>query len=377
MNILFFTHISPFPQNGGEKLRSYYLLKALSELGHRVFAVIRNEEQVDLSAYPLENVTYYTHPDEPLTLEERLTGSHYFKKSTHVLQLFKQICGYTRIDIAVLDYGYIGHYIDFFTARNIKVILGTHNAQPEISRQVPAGNLLKKLRKFQLVSLERLHERSFFKKAAAVLVVSDHDKAYHQQFIDQKKVFVVPNFLDEREYVTIGSRKPRLLVMSANFSVYMNREGLRWFLQEVWDDTLAEKFELLLVGRDSREALEAVTGTDNWKNVSATGKVLDVKQYIAMAEGVIIPLLHGSGTRLKCLEAMALNTPIIATSRGVEGVLSNNFIVADTAHEFKQALHGFNGSEQKGNALKEDFMKEYSAAVNKKRISDVIAYTIN
>ncbi|WP_295127618.1 glycosyltransferase family 4 protein [uncultured Chitinophaga sp.] len=377
MNILFFTHISPFPQNGGEKLRSYYLLKALSELGHRVFAVIRNEEQADLTAYSLENVTYYTHPDEPLTLEERLTGSHYFKKSAHVLQVFKQICGYTRIDIALLDYGYVGHYIDFFTARNIKVILGTHNAQPEISKQLPARNLLMKIRKFQLVSLERLHERSFFKKAAAVLVVSDHDKTYHQQFIARDKVFVIPNFLDEREYISASVRKPRLLVMTANFAVYMNREGLRWFLQEVWDDALAAKYELLLVGRDSEDALKQITGQDNWKNVSATGKVPDVKQYIAMAEGVVIPLLHGSGTRLKCLEAMALNTPIISTSRGVEGVLSNNFIVADTAAEFKEALHNFTGSDQKGDALKEDFMKEYSATVNKKRISDVISYTIH
>lgn len=377
MNILFFTHISPFPQNGGEKLRSYYLLKALSELGHRVFAVIRNEEQADLAAYSLENVTYYTHPDQPLTLEERLTGSHYFKKSAHVIQIFKQICGYTRIDIALLDYGYVGHYIDFFTERNIKVILGTHNAQPEISKQLPARNLLMKIRKFQLVSLERLHERSFFKKASAVLVVSDHDKNYHRQFISHDKLFVIPNFLDEREYVTAGLRKPRLLVMTANFAVYMNREGLRWFLQEVWDDALAAKYELLLVGRDSAEALKQITGQDNWKNVSATGKVPDVKQYIAMAEGVVIPLLHGSGTRLKCLEAMALNTPFISTSRGVEGVLSNNFIVADTAAEFKEALHNFNGSAQKGDALKEDFMKEYSASVNKKRISDVISYTIH
>lgn len=377
MNILFFTHISPFPQNGGEKLRSYYLLKALSELGYRVFAVIRNEEQADLTAYPLENVSYYTHPDEPLTLEERLTGSHYFKKSAHVLALFKKICGYTRIDIALLDYGYIGHYIDFFTARNIKVILGTHNAQPEISRQLPATSLLAKVRKFQLVSLEKLHERSYFKKAAAVLVVSDHDKSYHQQFIAKQKIFVVPNFLDEREYIPAGERRARLLVMTANFSVYMNREGLRWFLDEVWDDALAGRFELWLVGRDSKEALKSIKGAETWKNVTAIGKVPDVKQYISMAEGVIIPLLHGSGTRLKCLEAMALNTPVISTTRGVEGVLSNNFIVADTAEEFKEALHNFSGSEQKGNALKEDFMKEYSATVNKQRISEVINYTIN
>ncbi|WP_119080306.1 glycosyltransferase family 4 protein [Chitinophaga alhagiae] len=375
MNILFFTNISPFPQNGGEKIRSYYLLKSLSELGHQVFAVIRNEEQVNLDNYALENVQYYTHPKTPLTIGERLTGSHYFKKLPVVMKHFRDICNAHRIDLAVLDYGYVGHYIPFFRARSIRVILGTHNAQPEISKQLPAGNLLQRVRKLQLVALEQWHERRFFKHAAAVLVVSDQDRHYHQQFITGNKVFVVPNFLDEREYVAGNTRQQRLLVMTANFSVYMNFEGLRWFVQEVWDARLAGRFELWLVGRHSREALQRITGSTEWHNIKAIGKVDDVKQYIARAQGVIIPLLHGSGTRLKCLEAMALNTPVISTSRGVEGVRSSHFIVADTAPDFKNAILGFSGDGQRGDALRHDFMKEYSAAVNRQRLQHVINYT--
>jgi glycosyltransferase involved in cell wall biosynthesis len=157
----------------------------------------------------------------------------------------------------------------------------------------------------------------------------------------------------------------------------MNFEGLRWFVQEVWDARLAGRYELWLVGRQSREALERITGSTEWRNIKAIGKVDDVKQYISRAEGVIIPLLHGSGTRLKCLEAMALNTPVISTSRGVEGVRSNNFIVADTAADFKNAILGFNSGNLIGDALRNDFMKEYSAAVNRQRLQDVINYTIN
>ncbi len=113
MNIIFFTNISTFPYNGGEKLRSYYLLKALSDLGHTVHAVIRNEEEADLARYPLPNVAYHIHPKKPLAVSERLTGSHYFTKSATVLQLFEQICREHQIDAAVLDYGYVGHYIGF------------------------------------------------------------------------------------------------------------------------------------------------------------------------------------------------------------------------------------------------------------------------
>lgn len=376
MTILFFTTISPFPQNGGEKIRSYYLLKVLSQLGYKVLAVIRNIENVDLSVYEMENVTFYTHPETPLSVVERATGNHYFKRSRYVLQLFKQICMQHPVSLAILDYGYVGHYIDFFAAKDIPVVLGTHNAQPMISWQVPAGSLLQKLRKYQLVALEKLHERRYFKKAAVVLVVSENDRQYHSTFISPEKMFVIPNFLDETEYAGIAERDANVLVMTANFGQYMNYQGLKWFVENVWDDTLAERYELRLVGKKSKEALVMLTGKEHWNNISALGKVDDVKQYIAAANCVIIPLLHGSGTRLKCLEAMALRTPVISTAKGVEGVDSNHFIIADTASAFKKAILEFNGGTQLGEGLWEDFMKEYSVDINRQRMQQAVNYAL-
>lgn len=377
MNILFFTTISPFPQNGGEKIRSYYLLKALAELGHHVFAIIRNEEQVDLQQYRISGVEFLTHRKLPLGMMDRITGKHYFQQSGEVLRLFKTVCTNYRVDVAFLDYGFIGQYMQFFVDRKIPVILGTHNAQAMHTLQVPAHNFLQKLRRSQLVALEKMHERRYFKQAAAVLVVSGHDRSYHADFIDPEKVFVVPNFLDEQEYNVQEQRDPDLLVMTANFGMFMNNQGLKWFIDEVWDDALAARFELWLVGRQSKETLTRLTGKNKWKNITAIGKVEDMKPYIAKAGGVIIPLLHGSGTRLKCLEAMALQTPVIATSKGVEGVESNNFIIADTGKEFKQALMAFHGNGQTGAALREDFMKEYSADVNRQRLDGILQFACN
>jgi glycosyltransferase involved in cell wall biosynthesis len=87
--------------------------------------------------------------------------------------------------------------------------------------------------------------------------------------------------------------------------------------------------------------------------------------------------LHGSGTRLKCLEARALRTPIISTAKGVEGVVSNNFIIADSAAGLKTAIMEFNSSTHTGEALREDFMKEYSAEVNRRRLDNIINYAVN
>ena len=376
MHILFFTDISPFPQNGGERIRSYNLIKALSQLGYEVMAVVRNVEKVDLQHYHLPNVTFYTYEVKDFDLITRVTGKHYFQRSSAILDIFREICREYPVGAAMLDYGYVGHYISFFRARNIPVILGTHNAQPMITWQLPSGNLLDRLRKLQLFSMEKLHERLYFRKATAVLVVSDDDHSYHTRFLPEQKVFTVPNFLDQKEYHLFGRKQQRVLVMTANFGVYMNYAGLKWFVENVWDEELAAKYDLWLVGRGSKEALKRITGKEEYQNIVAFGKVDDVKWYISVAAAVIIPLLHGSGTRLKCLEAMALRTPVISTSKGVEGVRSRHFIVADEPAAFKQSLLGFDADTDKGALLQEDIQQEYSLEVNRQRLQQIVDYTV-
>lgn len=376
MHLLFFTDISPFPQNGGERIRSYYLIKALAQLGYEVIAIVRNVENVDLEKYRLQHVTFYTYEAKPYDLLTRITGKQYFQRSARVLSIFEEVCREFPIAVAILDYGFVGHYIPFFRNRHIPVILGTHNAQPMITWQLPSGGLLDKVRKLQLFSMEKLHERLYFKKAAAVLVVSDDDNAYHARFLPAGKIFTVPNFLDEKDYTLFGRKQPRVLVMTANFGVYMNFAGLKWFIEQVWDKTLAAKYDLWLVGRGSKEALKKITGEDSYLNIEAFGKVDDVKWYISVANAVIIPLVHGSGTRLKCLEAMALKTPIISTGKGVEGVKSEHFIIADGAAAFKQSLLAFDGNTDAGDRLQQDFMKEYSLEVNRQRLHQIINYAV-
>ncbi|MBO9732383.1 MAG: glycosyltransferase [Chitinophaga sp.] len=376
MYILFFTDISPFPQNGGERIRSYYLIKALSQLGYEVIALVRNVEKVNLEQYHLPHVTFYTYEAKPYDLVTRITGKQYFQRSREVINMFEELCREYPISAAILDYGYVGHYISFFSNRNIPVILGTHNAQPMITWQLPSNNLLDKVRKLQLFGMEKLHERLYFKKAAAVLVVSDDDHVYHTRFLDKQKVFTVPNFLDQKDYHLFGKKQQRVLVMTANFGVYMNFAGLKWFIENVWDEELAGKYDLWLVGRGSKEALKRITGKDEYQNIVAFGKVDDVKWYISVASAVIIPLVHGSGTRLKCLEAMALRTPIISTAKGVEGVKSKHFIVADEPAAFKQSLLSFDSDTDKGDRLQEDFQAEYSLEVNRQRLQRIVNYAV-
>ena len=54
---------------------------------------------------------------------------------------------------------------------------------------------------------------------------------------------------------------------------------------------------------------------------------------------MVIPLLSGSGTRLKALEAMNYHCAIVSTSKGVEGIeISDQVLIANSPTEFVNSI---------------------------------------
>jgi glycosyltransferase involved in cell wall biosynthesis len=75
--------------------------------------------------------------------------------------------------------------------------------------------------------------------------------------------------------------------------------------------------------------------------ITITGYVDEVHPYIAGATVYIIPLRVGGGTRLKVLEAMAMQKPIVSTTVGAEGfpvVNGKELVLADDPAAFAHAV---------------------------------------
>lgn len=378
MNVLFFTEICPFPVNGGERIRSYGLIKILSKIGFRIYAVIRNDENVDLSEYSISNVDFIVNDSIESKLSKLLRLS-YFVQDERVLKIFNDIIGRKKIDLVFLDYGFVGNYISYFKKKGLPVLLGTHNAQSDLTMQMPISGAFEFIRKIQNIFMQKMHERIFFPKADGVIVVSELDARYHRKFIENKKIYIVPNFLDETIYKN-EEEKEDYFVMTANFNAYMNYEGLKWFIENVWNEEVDAVCKVVLVGKGSKEALSSIQKKSKYKNykgISAIGMVKDILPYICKSKAVLIPLLHGSGTRLKCLEAMALQTSIIGTKKGVEGIESGFINIANTENDFRECICVFERCKYNENMLYEEFEKKYSMKSNMhmmKTITERVAY---
>jgi glycosyltransferase involved in cell wall biosynthesis len=69
--------------------------------------------------------------------------------------------------------------------------------------------------------------------------------------------------------------------------------------------------------------------------------VADAVEALSRAKAAVVPLVAGSGTRVKILEAWAAGTPVVSTSLGAEGLLSRSgehLLVADQPEAFAEAV---------------------------------------
>jgi glycosyltransferase involved in cell wall biosynthesis len=77
------------------------------------------------------------------------------------------------------------------------------------------------------------------------------------------------------------------------------------------------------------------------EGVILTGYLNDIRPCVAQSWACVVPLRVGGGTRLKILEAMALGTPVVSTSKGAEGLEAthgDDILIADMPAEFADAV---------------------------------------
>jgi polysaccharide biosynthesis protein PslH len=375
MNILFFTEIIPFPVRGGEKLRSYGLLRILSRTFDKVIAVIgqtNNKAYLDTS---FENIEFHEFDfNSILPRNKYLYCLKSFTRNKQLIGVFERILSENTIDIVFLDYHYFGQYIRYFKSIGIPVIYGTHNVQSKITYQLPSITFLNKLSNMLRYSAFVIHEWYFFRKADALIAVSENDYNYYKRYIAENKVFIIPNFLIEDDYSLTNIEKKDYIIMTANFEVFQNRAGLEWFIENIWTNEVFENSKLLLAGMGSDVALDRINQKRIFRNIEALGSVDDLKPYVASAKVAVVPLLHGSGTRLKCIESMALKTQLVSTSKGAEGLEhEGSIVIADTPVQFtKHLLDVLKGEIDYTDKAYDIFIHKYSSAPNQKVFEKMI-----
>lgn len=207
---------------------------------------------------------------------------------------------------------------------------------------------------YSLVQWRRLrrYERRACLAADRVVAVSEADALALRRLVPGLKPVVVPNGVDLGFYSepvpplgegpgsTQGVSAGPGLVFTGKMDFRPNVDAVLWFARHVLPLIRREVADahFWVVGQDPHPRLCPLAGDPA---ITLTGRVADVRPYIAGAAVYVIPLRIGGGTRLKVLEAMAMRKAIISTTLGCEGfdvAPGQELVIADAPGEFAAAV---------------------------------------
>ncbi len=148
---------------------------------------------------------------------------------------------------------------------------------------------------------------------------------------------IVPNGVHaSREPLRDVTPDPNLFVFVGVFSWLPNIDGAEWLVKEVLP-LLAPETRVQIVGRNPHQRVRDLAGP----RVEVTGEVPDPWPYVAGASVVMAPLLSPGGTRLKILEGLLAERPVVATpggASGLEDLQGEGLVIADGPRAFADAV---------------------------------------
>jgi glycosyltransferase involved in cell wall biosynthesis len=200
--------------------------------------------------------------------------------------------------------------------------------------------LVTKLRAFIHSMLMRQWEPRVAEKFDRCITVSNIDKNILLKFNPKLLVDVVPNGVDTHFYQPLPEEEgiPSLLFIGkmnyqpcVDAAIYFCEEILPLIRKRI------DNVEVWLVGREPDARVLKLNNT----YIHVTGLVESVIPYYKRSIVTVVPLRSGGGTRLKILESMALNRPVVSTTIGCEGldvVDGDHILIADEPNKFAEKV---------------------------------------
>lgn len=367
MKILQLCKKFPYPLKDGEVIAVNTLAKSLTELGAEVTLLTMNtsKHRVDVETLPesfssiykaIHHVKVYNHITPWGALKNLLE-----KESYHVTRFISksyedkliEILKQESFDIIQLETVFLTPYIPIIRQySNAVIALRAHNVEHEIWKRVAEitsfapkkwylNFLNRKLRRFELENMALCD---------ILLPITERDLRIFRLLGYKGEALVTPVGLNSRDYRAnwqIFNKKPSIGFIGA-LDWMPNQEGLKWFLENVWNEYNTQdpknafqkrwrNLRLHIAGRNAPAWLRHL----KVPNVQFLGEIDDAQRFMNDHSIAIVPLFSGSGIRVKILEAMMLGRVVLTTSMGLEGINAKDHeevLIANTAYEFAEKL---------------------------------------
>lgn len=349
MNILILSRIDITKLDQGGALRVYNIAKRFADSGNNVTVI---------------TYSYMPNPDSGY---EKLGANFTLIKTSLMKLLFLYLVPLTiKSNVVQVEFVDICFILPFLRATGKCIVLDEHGVEIEFSAD--KNNALGKKLKLHNYLLTFFLEFLGTKFSSIILVCSQIDGAKLRRIyrISERKIVLVPNGISEKFFEPIEPYKygkPAILFLGS-FDHPPNIFAAKFLLTDIIPQIFSQNEEVLfaLVGRQPPSWLISCAS----ERIKIFGNVDDVRPFIAGAKVVVVPIFHGSGTRIKILESASMGKPVVSTSKGAEGLdflNEHNILIRDNSQEFVRAilllLDKPSLAEEIGSNAKELSMRKY------------------
>jgi polysaccharide biosynthesis protein PslH len=351
MKILFLSGWFPFPPGNGSELRIYNLLRGLGQWHEVTLLSFADDMQAAEQSQQewagiCKRVTAVPRPIfNPYSRQAKL--GFFSGKPRSIIDTYSPAMAYHirqalasgQYDLVIASQTTMAAYAPEF--EETPALFEEVEIALLYEQYAQAGSWRERLRRGLTWTKHRRYLANLIQYFRTATVVSDIERSLLRSHVVAKRpVEVIPNCVDVGSYAGItAARQTARLIYTGSFGYYVNYDAMCWYLGEVQPLVAAAMPEVEVVITGDHKGLPLPLPPAN--KVTLTGFVDDVRPYIASATISLAPILEGGGTRLKILEAMALRTPVISTSKGAEGLdiePGYHLLVADTPAEFATAV---------------------------------------
>lgn len=350
LEILYISTFFPYPPDNGARIRIYNLLSSLAEKHHihLISFFPPDSDQKDLGVVRsfctrveiIERDPFWRDPHQRLTSHLSLTPRDIIRGfSQEMEKITDQMVKHQKFDVVIASTLETSRYA--LCAKNEPHILEEQNFATRWmeERYQSQNNPLRRLASWITYQKCKRYEKRLYPYFNAVTMVSDQDKQSVRKVMPgyAGHLEVIPNGVD-LEKCTPGLVKPSpdTLIYNGSLAYAANLDAMQYFSREIMPliQEHRPQVQLIITGRND--------GTDlSWlppeNSIRLSGYLDDVRPAVAGNWICVVPLRDGGGTRVKILEAMALGTPVVSTTKGAEGlkvIHGENILIADRPKDF-------------------------------------------
>lgn len=350
MNILFLTSRVPCRPIGGIQLRVFNFIRVLSRR-HKITLISLADRRVPPGE--LQELKRYTHRIEIIELPRlqsywnsvkglfsaKPLQIHYYE-SPVLRQRLRNLLATQKFDLVYFHLIRVAEYAGLLNGEaKILDLTDAMSLNYERTCQIHQYHSPRPFHFAQKIEKRRLrqYEAAVIERFDRNLIVSQADKNFIDQFADASSIDVIGQGvnLDYFRFYN-GAYDPNEIVFLGTMSFLPNIDAVLYFHRTIWPLIKQRNPQMRwkIVGANpTAEILKLRKHPD----IEVTGSVPDIRPHLHHAAVSICPMRVGSGVKGKVFESMALGTPVVSTTLGIEGLdvqRGREIFVADDPEEF-------------------------------------------